>query len=146
MGCACRGDKQTACRLKTPLPAVGGPKDLVIGTRQTWAMTEHVSESGEPMLVPRCTHPILGFGFASRVNTDLAVLKINAAEIVFRAQAGDVDFSSLQVCSDGPFLALRSARAFNSPCFQQSRPVCAAGLDRSCCASSGARQFSRGAE
>jgi 3-oxoadipate CoA-transferase beta subunit len=87
------------------IPAVGGAMDLAIGARQTWVMMEHVTKTGEPKLVPRCSYPVTGLGCVRRVYTDLAVLDITAAGIVVREMAEGLDFAALQACTGAPLTA-----------------------------------------
>jgi PAS domain-containing protein len=86
------------------IPAVGGAMDLAIGARKTWVMMEHITKSGEPRVVPRCTYPITGLGCVSRVYTDLAVLDITPAGLVLREMAQGLDFAALQACTGAPLI------------------------------------------
>ncbi len=58
------------------IPAVGGAMDLVQGVKQIFVVTQHITKTGEPKLVERCTYPLTGVGVVSRVYTDLAVIDI----------------------------------------------------------------------
>ena len=87
------------------LPNLAGAMGLTIGARQSWLLMEHVTKSGQPKLVPRCTYPVAGLGCVRRVYTDLAVLEITAAGIVARARAEGVDFAALLACTGVHLLA-----------------------------------------
>jgi 3-oxoadipate CoA-transferase beta subunit len=58
------------------IPAVGGAMDLIAGVKQIFVVTQHVTKSGEPKLVERCTFPLTGVGVVNRVYTDLAVIDV----------------------------------------------------------------------
>ncbi len=58
------------------IPAVGGAMDLVAGVETIFVITKHVTKTGAPKLVRRCTYPLTGCGVVKRVYTDLAVLEV----------------------------------------------------------------------
>src|SRR5439155_14164916 len=43
---------------KDAIPAVGGAMDLAIGAKRVFVMMDHVTKSGEPKIVARCTYPL----------------------------------------------------------------------------------------
>jgi 3-oxoadipate CoA-transferase, beta subunit len=58
------------------IPAVGGAMDLVAGVPAIYVITQHVTRTGEPKIVARCTYPLTGRGVVSRIYTDLAVIAV----------------------------------------------------------------------
>ena len=58
------------------IPAVGGAMDLVAGVESIFVLTKHVTKTGEPKIVDRCSYPLTGRGVVSRVYTDLAVIDV----------------------------------------------------------------------
>jgi len=54
---------------------IGGAMDLAAGARRLVAMMTHVTRSGEPKLVGRCTYPLTAPRVVARVITDLGVFE-----------------------------------------------------------------------
>ncbi len=86
------------------VPAVGGAMDLAIGAKQTYVMMEHVSKSGAPKLVLRCTYPLTGQTCVRRVYTDLAVLDITPEGLRVRDMVPGLSFEALQSVTQAPLL------------------------------------------
>ncbi len=61
------------------IPAVGGAMDLVAGVDSIFVITQHVTKTGEPKIVDRCSYPLTGRGVVSRIFTDLAVIDVTPA-------------------------------------------------------------------
>ncbi|NQU60726.1 MAG: 3-oxoacid CoA-transferase subunit B [Rhodospirillales bacterium] len=57
-------------------PAVGGAMDLAAGARKVFVITDHVSKTGAPKLVEKCTYPLTAKGVVGTVFTDLAVIDV----------------------------------------------------------------------
>lgn len=78
-------------------PAVGGAMDLVAGAKQVWVMlSSHVSKSGEPKVVERCTLPLTGVGCVNRVYSDLAIIDIAADGLLVTAMVEGLERDELQ--------------------------------------------------
>ncbi len=57
-------------------PAVGGAMDLAVGAKRVWVITRHLSKSGRPKIVPRCTLPLTAPGVVERIYTDVATFSV----------------------------------------------------------------------
>jgi 3-oxoadipate CoA-transferase beta subunit len=78
------------------IPAVGGAMDLAIGSKRTFVMMEHVTKSGEPKLVERCSLPLTGLGCVARIYTDLAVIDVTPHGLQVRELAPGCDLAAVQ--------------------------------------------------
>jgi 3-oxoadipate CoA-transferase beta subunit len=78
------------------IPAVGGAMDLAIGAKRTFVMMEHVTKSGAPKLVERCSLPLTGLGCVARIYTDLAVIDVTPQGLQVRELAPGCDLASVQ--------------------------------------------------
>ncbi|MBS7544140.1 3-oxoacid CoA-transferase subunit B [Ancylobacter oerskovii] len=90
------------------VPAVGGAMDLVHGARQVFVVTEHLTRTGEPKLVERCSFPLTGVACVTRIYTSHAVVDIAGGRFVLREKHPGLSFDALQAITgarlhvDGP--------------------------------------------
>ena len=93
---------------KGGVPAVGGAMDLVHGAKRVAVITDHVTKTGAPKLVERCSLPLTGVGCVTRVYTSLAVVDIEASRFVLREKLPALSLDALQALTgaqlhiDGP--------------------------------------------
>lgn len=93
---------------KGGVPAVGGAMDLVHGAKRVAVITDHVTKTGAPKLVERCSLPLTGVGCVTRVYTSLGVLDIEAGRFVLREKLAAISLGDLQAVTgatlnlDGP--------------------------------------------
>lgn len=78
------------------VPAVGGAMDLVHGAKQVCVITEHVTKTGEPKLVQKCSFPLTGVGCITRVYTSHAVVDIVKGHFVLREKLAGMTVEELQ--------------------------------------------------
>ena len=60
------------------IPAVGGAMDLAVGAKQTWAMMDLLTKTGESKVVRECSYPLTGIACVKRIYSDLATLECTA--------------------------------------------------------------------
>jgi 3-oxoadipate CoA-transferase beta subunit len=84
------------------IPAVGGAMDLAIGAKATYIMMEHVTKSGEPKIVGRCTYPLTGVGCVRRIYTDLAVIEVTSSGLRAIEWVDGLSFEALQAMTAAP--------------------------------------------
>jgi 3-oxoadipate CoA-transferase beta subunit len=84
------------------VPAVGGAMDLVHGAKQIFVVTEHVTKTGEPKLVGKCTFPLTGVGCVTRIYTSHAVIDVKDARFVLREKLAGLSIAELQAMTGAP--------------------------------------------
>ncbi|RQO46031.1 3-oxoadipate CoA-transferase [Rhodococcus sp. KBW08] len=75
--------------------AVGGAMDLVVGAKRVWVLMEHVTRTGEPRLVDKCSLPLTGAGVVDRIYTDRATIDITDSGLVVRELVGTTTLAEL---------------------------------------------------
>jgi 3-oxoacid CoA-transferase B subunit len=78
------------------IPAVGGAMDIAMGSKRVFAMTDHVTRSGEPKIVERCTYPLTAAGVVDKIYSDLAVIDVTDEGLVVREIVPGLDLAGLQ--------------------------------------------------
>jgi 3-oxoadipate CoA-transferase beta subunit len=105
------------------LPGVGGAMDLAAGSRQLWALMEHVTKDGRPRLVQRCNYPLTASGVVKRVYTNLAVLEVTPRGFEVLDMAPGLTFDALQSETDAELhLPVKAAPGRVAPAKQERAP------------------------
>lgn len=86
------------------IPAVGGAMDLVAGVPTILVLTQHVTRTGEPKIVERCTYPLTGQGVVSRIYTDLAVIEVTPQGLRLLETAPGVTADEVREKTGAPLL------------------------------------------
>ncbi|WP_272490675.1 3-oxoacid CoA-transferase subunit B [Mesobacterium pallidum] len=87
---------------KGGIPAVGGAMDLVQSAKRIAVLTDHVTKTGAPKLVDRCTLPLTGVACVTRVYSSLAVVDIESGHFVLREKVAAISFDDLQALTGAP--------------------------------------------
>lgn len=92
------------------IPAVGGAMDLAIGARNVFVTMEHVTKSGEPKIVKKCSYPLTGMKCVSRIYTDLAVIDVTPGGLEVLEMVDGMTFNELQALTDAPLTLAKSKK------------------------------------
>lgn len=87
------------------VPAVGGAMDLVHGAKRVAVITDHVTKTGAPKLVERCSLPLTGVGCVTTVYTSLAVIDIVDRRFVLREKLPGMSIEELQAVTGARLVA-----------------------------------------
>ncbi|MCX7609976.1 MAG: 3-oxoacid CoA-transferase subunit B [Ignavibacterium sp.] len=82
------------------IPAVGGAMDLVVGVKNIFVITQHVTKTGEPKIVKKCTYPLTGKNVVNKIYTNFAVMEVIDKKIFVKELAPDVTPEFLQSVTD----------------------------------------------
>lgn len=76
---------------------LGGAPDLATCAKRTVVMMYHTARDGEPKVVERCTMPLTAVACVDRIVTDVAVMDIEAGQVVLREIAPGWSVEEVQV-------------------------------------------------
>jgi 3-oxoacid CoA-transferase subunit B len=76
--------------------------DLANGARKLIVLMEHVTRSGEPKLVQKCSYPLTGAHCVDLVVTDLAVVAVTPDGFELREVAPGITPEDIEGLTDAP--------------------------------------------
>lgn len=75
---------------------VGGAMDLLTGAKKVYIAMKHLSKSGDPKLLEKCTLPISGYRVASEVVTEYGVFHYKNGKMMLVAKAKEISEEELK--------------------------------------------------
>jgi 3-oxoacid CoA-transferase B subunit len=82
---------------------VGGVMDLVVGARRVIVAMTHLSDTGEPKVVPRCTYPLTAPACVDTLVTEYAVFRFRDGQMLLTELIAEVDLDILRAITPARF-------------------------------------------
>src|SRR5215468_4216735 len=102
-------------RLPNKGPLVGGAMDLAACARAVWVIMEHVTRTGAPRLLEKCTLPLTAVRCVKRIYTDLAVLDVAPTGMVVREMLAGLSEADLRARTGAPLAFAPDCRPLMTP-------------------------------
>jgi 3-oxoacid CoA-transferase B subunit len=87
---------------------IGGAMDIAAGARHLIVTMEHVTKSGEPKIVRRCSYPLTALACVKTIITDIAVIDVVAEGLRLREVAPGLSLEEVQNLTEAPLIIPRS--------------------------------------
>jgi 3-oxoacid CoA-transferase len=94
----------------TGIGGIGGAMDLAAGHARVVVVMFHLTRTGQPKLVQRCTYPLTAAGCVSTVVTDLAVVDIDADGFLLREVAPGIAIDDVRQVTGAPLRVASDVR------------------------------------
>lgn len=97
------------------VPGVGGAMDLAFGVRNLYVAMNHVTNKGEPKILPACTCPLTAPRCVRRIYTDMAVIDVTPDGLLLREVARGLDAAAVQAKTGAPLRVADDCREMDVP-------------------------------
>jgi len=75
---------------------IGGSMDLAVGARRVIVAMSHITNTGEPKIVKKCSYPLTAEGVVKLIVTDLAVISVTPKGLVLEEVAPGLTAEDIQ--------------------------------------------------
>ena len=97
------------------VPGVGGAMDIAVGIENLYVAMTHVTNKGQPKIVPACTCPLTAFACVKRIYTDMALIEVTPDGLVLREVAPGLTPSAVEKATAAPLRVANDCREMDVP-------------------------------
>ena len=83
---------------------IGGSMDLAVGARKVIIAMMHITNTGEPKIVKKCTYPLTARGVVDLIVTDLAVILVTPEGLVLEEVAAGLTADEIQSVTEAKLI------------------------------------------
>jgi 3-oxoacid CoA-transferase B subunit len=96
-------------------PDVGGAMDLGFGVKQVWVAMIHVTNRGEPKIVPTISRPLTAPRCVRRIYTEMALIDVTPAGLVLRELAPGILVDEVRTKTAATLTVANDCKAMEIP-------------------------------
>jgi len=89
---------------------IGGSMDLSVGARNLFIAMEHVTTTGEPKILKRCTYPLTAPGVVKKIFTNLAVIDVTPSGLLLREVAPGLTPEDVQSVTEAKLILAKDLK------------------------------------
>jgi 3-oxoacid CoA-transferase subunit B len=97
------------------VPGVGGAMDIAVGIENLYVAMTHVTNKGQPKILPACTCPLTAFACVKRIYTDMALIEVTPEGLVLREVAPGIAPSAVEKATAAPLRVAKDCREMDVP-------------------------------
>ena len=97
------------------VPGVGGAMDIAVGIENLYVAMTHVTNKGQPKIVPACTCPLTAFACVKRIYTDMALIEVTPEGLILREVAPGIAPSAVKKATAAPLRVAKDCREMDVP-------------------------------
>jgi 3-oxoacid CoA-transferase subunit B len=97
------------------VPGVGGAMDIAVGIENLYVAMTHVTNKGQPKILPACTCPLTAFACVKRIYTDMALIEVTPEGLILREVAPGLAPSVVEKATAAPLKVADNLREMDVP-------------------------------
>jgi len=90
--------------MRGKLGNIGGSMDLSVGAKNLFIAMEHITTTGEPKILKRCTYPLTAQRVVKKIFTNLAVIDVTHEGLVLREVAPGLTSEEVQSITEAELI------------------------------------------
>lgn len=97
------------------VPGVGGAMDIAVGIENLYVAMTHVTNKGQPKILPACTCPLTASACVKRIYTDMALIEVAPEGLILREVAPGIAPAAVEKATAAPLRVAKDCREMDVP-------------------------------